>query len=231
MIYENIVKGKFLERPNRFIAHCEVNGKKEVVHVKNTGKCKELLVPGTTVFLEEHNNPNRKTKFSLISVIKNNRIINMDSQVPNKVVYEALVNGVIKLPGLDEEIVNIRCEKTYKSSRFDVYIETENKKAFVEVKGVTLEEDDVVLFPDAKTERGVKHVLELVEASKDGYLAYIVFVVQMSDVKYFTPNIERHKEFGEALSYAKSQGVNILAYECNVDETSIVATKEVLGKL
>ena len=231
MIYENIVKGKFLERPNRFIAHCEVNGKKEVVHVKNTGKCKELLVPGTTVFLEEHNNPNRKTKFSLISVIKNNRIINMDSQVPNKVVYEALVNSVIKLPGLDEEIVNIRCEKTYKSSRFDVYIETENKKAFVEVKGVTLEEEDVVLFPDAKTERGVKHVLELVEASKDGYLAYIVFVVQMSDVKYFTPNIERHKEFGEALSYAKSQGVNILAYECNIDETSLVATKEVLVKL
>ena len=169
--------------------------------------------------------------FSLISVIKNNRIINMDSQVPNKVVYEALVNSVIKLPGLDEEIVNIRCEKTYKSSRFDVYIETENKKAFVEVKGVTLEEEDVVLFPDAKTERGVKHVLELVEASKDGYLAYIVFVVQMSDVKYFTPNIERHKEFGEALSYAKSQGVNILAYECNIDETSIVATKEVLVKL
>ena len=231
MIYKNIVKGKFIERPNRFIAHCEVNGKEEVVHVKNTGKCRELLIPGTTVFLEEHDNPNRKTKFSLISVVKGNRIINMDFQVPNKVVYEALVNGVIKLPGLDEDIVNIRCEKTYKSSRFDIYIETENKKAFVEVKGVTLEEDDIVMFPDAKTERGVKHVLELVEAYKDGYLTYIVFVVQMSGVKYFTPNITMHKEFGEALNFARSQGVNIIAYECYVDEISIVATKEVLVKL
>lgn len=227
MIYNNIIEAKFIERPNRFIAHCEVNGKEEVVHVKNTGKCRELLIPNTTVFLEEHDNPKRKTKYSLISVQKGDKLINMDSQVPNKVVYEGILSNTIKLPGLDEEIKYIRCEKTYKSSRFDIYIETENKKVFVEVKGVTLEENDVVMFPDAKTERGVKHVLELIEASKEGYLTYIVLVVQMSNVKYFTPNIAMHKEFGDALKEAKKEGVNLLAYECMVTKSSIEATKEV----
>lgn len=227
MIYKNIVQGKFIERPNRFIAHCEVDGKEEIVHVKNTGKCRELLLPNTTVFLEKHDNPKRKTKYSLIGVQKGERLINMDSQVPNKVVYEGILNNTIKLPGLNEEIKNIRCEKTYKSSRFDIYIETENKKAFVEVKGVTLEEDDIVMFPDAKTQRGVKHVLELIEASKEGYLTYVVFVIQMSDVKYFTPNIAMHKEFGDALKEAKKEGVNILAHECMVTQNSIEATKTV----
>ncbi|GAA0863027.1 DNA/RNA nuclease SfsA [Paraclostridium tenue] len=227
MVYENMVKATFIKRPNRFIAHCMINGKEEIVHVKNTGKCKELLIEGCTVYLQEHDNPNRKTKYSLISVIKGNRLINMDSQVPNKVAYEALVNKDIILPGLNEEITYIKAEKTYKSSRFDIYIETENKKAFVEIKGVTLEEDGVVLFPDAKTERGVKHINELVEASKDGYISYILFVIQMKGVKYFTPNTKMHKEFADTLKNASLKGVNIIAYDCNVDYKSISINKKV----
>lgn len=227
MVYENMVKAKFIKRPNRFIAHCIVNGKEEIVHVKNTGKCKELLIKGCTVYLQEHDNPNRKTKYSLISVIKGDRLINMDSQVPNKVAYEALVNKDIILPGLNEEITYIKAEKTYKSSRFDIYIETENKKAFVEIKGVTLEEDGVVLFPDAKTERGVKHINELVEASKDGYISYLLFVIQMKGVKYFTPNTKMHKEFADTLKNASLKGVNIIAYDCNVDYKSISINEKV----
>ncbi|MEG2984095.1 MAG: DNA/RNA nuclease SfsA [Peptostreptococcaceae bacterium] len=227
MIYENMIEATFLKRPNRFIAHCIVNGKEEIVHVKNTGKCRELLVPGCSVYLQEHDNPNRKTKFSLISVIKGNRLINMDSQVPNKVVYEALLNNSIVLPGLDEEITFIKCEKTYKSSRFDIYIETENKKAFVEVKGVTLEENGVVLFPDAKTERGLKHINELIEARKNSYLSYIFFLVQMDGVKYFTPNTKMHDEFARALENASLNGVNIISYDCNVTCDSISIKEKV----
>ena len=202
MKYQNIVEGKFLERPNRFISYCEIDNNIEKVHVKNTGKCKELLIPKCKVYLEESDNPNRKTKYSLISVQKGNRLINMDSQVPNKVVYEALLNNKISLPGLNENIIKIKPETTYENSRFDIYIETENKRAFIEVKGVTLEEDDIVMFPDAKTERGVKHINELVKASKEGYLSYIVFVIQMSDVIYFTPNDKMHKDLGDALRIA-----------------------------
>ena len=151
----------------------------------------------------------------------------MDSQVPNKVVYEGLINNKIVLQGLDEEIIHIKQKKTYENSRFDIYLETENKKVFIEVKGVTLEENDIVMFPDAKTERGVKHINELIKASKDGYLSYIIFVVQMSDVKYFTPNDKMHKELGDALRNAKSNGVNILAYDCNVTSDTIEIKDEV----
>ncbi|CEP80804.1 DNA/RNA nuclease SfsA [Paraclostridium sordellii] len=221
MIYENIVEAIFIERPNRFIAHCIVNGKEEVVHVKNTGKCRELLIPGCKVYLQEHYNPKRKTKFSLISVIKENRLINMDSQAPNKVVYESLINNKINLPGLKGDIKYIKPEKTYGDSRFDIYIETDTEKAFLEVKGVTLEEDGIVLFPDAKTERGVKHINELIKAIEDGYLSYILFVIQMDNVKYFTPNIKMHKEFGQALKNAQYKGVNILAYDCDVTLNSL----------
>lgn len=221
MIYENIVEAIFIERPNRFIAYCIVKGKEEVVHVKNTGKCRELLIPGCKVYLQEHDNPKRKTKFSLISVIKGNRLINMDSQAPNKVAYEALINNQINLPGLKGDIKYIKPEKTYGDSRFDIYIETDTEKAFLEVKGVTLEEDGIVLFPDAKTERGVKHINELIKATDDGYLSYILFVIQMDNVKYFTPNIKMHKEFGQALKNAYSKGVNILAYDCDVTLNSL----------
>ena len=231
MNYKKIVQATFIERPNRFIAYCKINETIEKVHVKNTGRCRELLIPNCTVYLEESDNPNRKTKYSLIAVQKGNRLINMDSQVPNKVVQEALINKTIVLPGLDEEITFIKPEKTYGNSRFDIYLETKNKKAFIEIKGVTLEEDGVVLFPDAKTERGVKHIKELIEAKKDGYHSYVVFVVQMKDVKYFTPNIKMHKELGDALIEAQNSGVNILAYDCEVTPNSIEIKDEVNVKL
>ena len=216
MKYDNILKGKFISRPNRFIAHIEINGKVEICHVKNTGRCKELLIPNARVFVQENNNPKRKTKFSLISVIKENKLINMDSQVPNKIVHEWISDG-----SLITDITLIKPESKYKSSRFDFYIETENRKAFIEVKGVTLENQGVVKFPDAPTERGVKHVKELCECVKEGYDAYIIFVVQMKNVLHFEPNVETHKEFAEALKEAKKQGVHIIAVDCHVNENSI----------
>jgi sugar fermentation stimulation protein len=216
MKYENIIKGKFIARPNRFIAHVEVNEKIEICHVKNTGRCKELLIPGATVFLQENNNPKRKTRFSLIGVIKGERLINIDSQIPNKVVHEWIRKG-----NLFNEVTLIKPEKTYNKSRFDFYVETKEKRIFIEVKGVTLEENNVVRFPDAPTERGVKHINELCDCIKEGYEAYIVFVIQMRGVSYFEPNDETHKEFGDALRKAKKLGVNIVAVDCEIREDSI----------
>lgn len=227
MKYNNIVKAEFIERPNRFIAYCKVHGNIEKVHVKNTGRCKELLIPNCTVYLEESDNPNRKTKYSLIAVQKGDRLINMDSQVPNKVVYEALVNKSIILPNLDEEIKLIKPEKTYGNSRFDIYLETENKKVFIEIKGATLEEENIVMFPDAKTERGVKHINELIKASKEGYKCYVIFVVQMHNVLYFTPNKEMHIELADALNEASTNGVDVLAYDCIVNPNSIIINNDV----
>lgn len=227
MNYKKVVKAKFIDRPNRFIAFCDIDGKIEKVHVKNTGRCRELLKDNVVVYLEESDNPNRKTKYSLISVEKGNRLINMDSQVPNKVVYEGIINKKILLPGINEEITFIKTEKTYKKSRFDIYLETKSKKIFIEVKGVTLEENDIVKFPDAKTERGVKHINELIEAKKDGYECYILFLIQMNNVLYFTPNNEMHKELGDALVNAKNNGVKVLAYDSLVEFNSITVNKEV----
>jgi len=216
MKYDNILKGKFISRPNRFIAHIEINGKAEICHVKNTGRCKELLTASAIVFVQENNNPKRKTKFSLIGVIKGKRMINMDSQVTNKVVHEWILNG-----NLIPEVTLIKPESKYNNSRFDFYIETKNRKIFIEVKGVTLESEGIVKFPDAPTERGVKHVKELCDCVKEGYDAYIIFVIQMKDVLHFEPNLEMHKEFAEALKEAKKNGVNILAVDCEVKEDSI----------
>lgn len=216
MKYENIIKGKFIARPNRFIAHVEINGEIEVCHVKNTGRCKELLISGVTVFVQENDNPKRKTKFSLIGVIKDKRMINIDSQVPNKAVHEWILKG-----NLFKEPTLVKPEKTYKKSRFDFYVETKEKKIFIEVKGVTLEDNNVVRFPDAPTERGVKHIKELCDSIKEGYEAYIIFVIQMKDVLYFEPNDDTHKEFGEALREAKTAGVNIIAVDCEIGEDSI----------
>ena len=216
MEYERIEKAEFLNRPNRFIANCIVNGCEEVVHVKNTGRCKELLVPGSTVYLQKSDNPKRKTKWDLIAVEKGERLINMDSQIPNKAVYEWLRKG-----NLFGEGAYIRPETKYKNSRFDVYVEYKERKAFIEVKGVTLEEDGVVRFPDAPSERAVKHVTELVSAVQDGYEAYVFFVIQMKGVKYFTPNIKTHKAFADALKMAVEKGVHVLAYDCNVTKDSI----------
>lgn len=222
MIYERMKEGRFIKRPNRFIAHVEIDGKEEIVHVKNTGRCMELLTPGAVVYLQESANPERKTKWDLISVEKGKRMINMDSQIPN-----ALVCEFIKAGNLFSDVKLVRPETTYGNSRFDLYVEYEDKKAFIEVKGVTLETDGVVSFPDAPSERAIKHVEELVKARKDGYETYVFFVVQMSDVWYFTPNREKHLAFAEALVKAAESGVKVLAYECQVSSDQIEITKPV----
>lgn len=222
MRYRNIEEGIFLKRPNRFIAHVEINGRVEVCHVKNTGRCRELLVPGALVFLEKSDNLNRKTQYDLIAVRKGERLINMDSQIPNAAAEEWLKAG--NLFGKD---ARIKREVTYGNSRFDLYIESGQRKIFMEVKGVTLEEDGIVRFPDAPTQRGVKHIKELCQCIKDGYEAYIMFVIQMEDVKYFEPNYETHAEFGETLKEAERAGVHILAYSCNVRKDLINIEKPV----
>lgn len=222
MKYENIYEGRFIDRPNRFIAHAEIDGHIETVHVKNTGRCAELLKAGATVYIQDSKNPERKTKWDLIAVKKENRIINMDSQIPNKAVKEWIEEGEFF-----KDVASIRPEYTYRNSRFDLYIETKERKVFIEVKGVTLEENGVVRFPDAPSERAVKHVKELECAVKEGYEAYVFFVIQMNDVRYFTPNTETHPEFAEALREAQKSGVKIIAYDCQVKSDSIHIDKEV----
>lgn len=227
IVYDNMLEATFIKRPNRFIAHCMLDGEEVIAHVKNTGRCKELLIEGVKVYLQWNDNPNRKTKYSLISVGKGERLINMDSQVPNKMVYEALNNKTFVLPGVKEELTHLKGEKTYKQSRFDFYFETKTQKGFIEVKGVTLEKNGVVLFPDAPTERGLKHIHELIEARSEGYLAYVIFVIQMDNIKYFTPNMETHKAFGEALKVAEIKGVKVLAYDSIVTKESIRINQEI----
>lgn len=216
MKYRNITYGKFISRPNRFIAIADVDGKTEVCHVKNTGRCRELLIPGVDVILEGSDNPSRKTKYDLVAVYKEGELINIDSQAPNRVFGEwAAEHGYFgKCP-------SIRPESKYKNSRFDFYIESDGRKIFTEVKGVTLEENGVVLFPDAPTERGVKHVNELIDAAKNGYEAYIFFVIQMKNCSYFTPNRRTHPDFAEVLVKAKENGVNIQAVNCTVTPDSM----------
>lgn len=226
MKYNKVKTGIFKSRPNRFIAYVEMDGEVKTCHVKNTGRCKELLIPGVTVYLEEQDNPKRKTKYDLIGVQKGNRLINMDSQAPNKVVYEWIMLG-----GLFPDIKLIKTEKTYGNSRFDLYVETENKQIYIEVKGVTLEEDGIVRFPDAPTERGVKHVRELIACVEEGYEAYIIFVIQMKDVTYFEPNNVTHPAFGEALKEAEEKGVHILAMDCDVEFDQLNVRKNVKVKL
>lgn len=220
MKYSNIVQGTFLLRSNRFIAQVIIDGRVETCHVKNTGRLGELLKENATVFLQKSPNPDRKTAYSLIGVVKGSRIVNIDSQAPNRVFYESLLNGKILLPGF-KEITQVMSEKTYGNSRFDFYVENKKRRAFIEVKGVTLEEDGVAKFPDAPTERGVKHVMELVKAKNNGFDAFVVFIIQMSGIKYFTPNDTTHREFGNALRYASQNGVRVLAYECDVGTGSM----------
>lgn len=226
MVYENIRQAKFISRPNRFIANIEIDGKVEIAHVKNTGRCKELLIAGATIFVQEFYNTNRKTKYDVISVYKGDRLINMDSQVPNKVFSEWIHAG-----NLLSDFTLIKPEAEYENSRFDFYIEIGNRKIFVEVKGVTLEENGVALFPDAPTERGMKHINELCDSMKNGYEAYIVFIVQMKDILYFTPNNITQKTFGDALIKAKKQGLGIIALNCDITENSITAKDYVEVKL
>ena len=215
MRYANITKAKFIARPNRFIAQVEVDGHIETVHVKNTGRCKELLIPGCTVFLTASDNPERKTKYDLVAVIKDNGLlINIDSQAPNKVAAEYLQsqNYDVIIP-----------EYTYGDSRIDFYMEKGKKKYLMEVKGCTLERDGIGYFPDAPTERGVKHINELIKAKKAGYHAILAFVIQMDGVTEVRPNIETHPEFGKVFDKAKKAGVEILFIPCHVEIENIVA--------
>ena len=222
MKYNKIVEGIFISRPNRFIAYVDVNGKTETIHVKNTGRCRELLTDKARVYLSVSDNPLRKTGYDLIAVKKGDLLINMDSQIPNDVCEEMLKKHTI----FSENAI-IKREYTYKSSRFDFYIEDGERRIFLEVKGCTLENNGIASFPDAPTERGVKHINELISAIKDGYEAYIVFIIQMKGVTQFRPNDITHKAFGDALRLAHKKGVKILAYDCKVTPDSIEADREV----
>jgi len=222
MTYTNTCKGTFIARPNRFIAHVEIDGKVEIAHVKNTGRCKELLIPGASVVLQKADNPMRKTPYDLIAVWKGSRLINMDSAAPNKAFLAYLQSGA-HIDG----ITHIKPEAKYGTSRFDFYVEVGSRKIFIETKGVTLEEDGVVLFPDAPTERGVRHLQELSSCVVEGYEAQVVFVVQMGDVTYFTPNNTIHPAFGAALLAAKKAGVEVFAFDCVVAEDSLTIGKPV----
>lgn len=223
MKYERMLKGKFLERPNRFIAYAELAGKRETIHVKNTGRCAELLKPGAAIYVQESDNLERKTKWDLICVEKGGRLVNMDSQIPNKVVQEWIEEG--RLFG---DVHLVKPETTYGNSRFDLYVEAgDSRRIFIEVKGVTLEENGVVRFPDAPSERAVKHLEELCKAVKEGYETYVFFVIQMKGVRYFTPNTDTHPAFCKALKKARAAGVHVLAYDCIVTTDSIRVDEEV----
>ncbi len=220
MKYKGMREGRFISRPNRFIALVEIDGREEVCHVKNTGRCRELFVPGARVFVQEKDELHRKTKFDLITVYKGDMPVNVDSAAPNRVFAEWA-----KSSGFFGNITCFKPECRYKNSRFDFYVEAEGKKIYIEVKGVTLEQDGVVSFPDAPTERGVKHVLELCDCVKEGYDAYIFFIVQMEQAEYFVPNREKHPAFAEALTTAAKQGVKVRCLTCRVSPDTLFADK------
>lgn len=226
MKYSKIISGEFISRPNRFIAKVNINGAQEIVHVKNTGRCKELLIKGCRVYLSQSDNPNRKTKYDLIAVEKikelgETLLINMDSQAPNDVACEWLKNEFFPIG------TKIRREVKFGDSRFDFYAENEYEKSFIEVKGVTLEKNGIALFPDAPTIRGVKHINELIKAKECGFSAYILFVVQTKGVTAFSPNAETHPEFAETLKNAIDKGVTVLVYDCNVTTDSLTIDSQI----
>ena len=220
--YEMMKAGSFLSRPNRFLAHVVIDGREEICHVKNTGRCRELLRPGAMVWCQHHEDPSRKTAWSLITVQKGERLVNIDSQIPNKLAY-----NYVNSSNLGFQPYLVKSEKTYGNSRFDLYYESEGRKGFVEVKGVTLEEDGVARFPDAPTERGRKHLLELQEAVANGYEAWVLFVIQMPDILRFEPNWPRDPEFAETLCQVSQNGVKVRAVECAVTPDGLAITKEI----
>ena len=221
MKYENMVPGKFLCRPNRFVAHVQIDGNVQIVHVKNTGRCRELLPEGVQVWCEKNDAPNRKTKYDLICVQKGDRLINMDSQAPNAAAGEWLRGG-----GLPD-VHQVRSEVKFANSRFDFAFQKEGKPCFMEVKGVTLENDGICAFPDAPTLRGAKHLRELIQAAQAGYGAYVLFVIQMENVQCLRPNDATDPEFGEALRQAERAGVRLLAMDCRVTPDSMTLRKAV----
>ena len=230
MTYPNIRPGIFIKRPNRFIAHVEVDGAEEICHVKNTGRCRELLVPGAKVWLVESDNPERKTRFDLVAVEKvradGTLLINMDSQAPNHIFREWAEAGNFR-----PELKILRGETTFGNSRFDFYWEDSEKRGFVEIKGVTLEHDGVVRFPDAPTERGVKHLEELISAKAAGYEAAVCFIVQMEGMKHLEPNDATHPAFGDALRKCAAAGVEVFALECETAPGYVKAVREIPVKL
>ena len=225
MRYSNVVSGVFLARPNRFIAHVEIDGREEICHVKNTGRCRELLQPGTRVWCQRSDNPNRKTKYDLIAVQKGERLINMDSQAPNTAAREWLLSGELG------KIEQLKAECVHGDSRFDFSFVLEGKRCFLEVKGVTLENDGICAFPDAPTQRGEKHLKGLIHAAEEGFGAYVLFVIQMADVKYLRPNDGTDPAFGTALREAAEKGVTVLAMDCAVTPDSMNLRLPVLVNL
>ena len=221
MTYSNMIPGTFLSRPNRFIAHIEIDGRTEVVHVKNTGRCRELLPAGAQVWCQKSDNPSRKTKYDLITVQKGSRLINMDSQAPNIAAKEWLLSG-----GLGH-VENLRAETVHGDSRYDFSFTKDGKICFLEVKGVTLETDGICAFPDAPTERGAKHLKGLTRAAKDGFGAYVLFVIQMADVESIHPNDATDPGFGAALREAAANGVEVLAMDCHVTVDSMTINEPV----
>ena len=222
MLYSNIQQGYFLSRPNRFIAHVEISGVTEICHVKNTGRCRELLTERAVVYVQQHDDSKRKTKYSLIAVRKGNLLINMDSQAPNKAVAEWLTD---KQPFGEIRVMKPECR--HGNSRFDFYVETEKRKIFIEVKGVTLENNGIAMFPDAPTARGVKHLQELTDCLQQGYEAAAIFVIQFTGAKLFKPNYATHPEFAQALRAAQAAGVQVVALECTVTPESMCIGKSV----
>ncbi|MFR5601868.1 MAG: DNA/RNA nuclease SfsA [Lachnospiraceae bacterium] len=232
MVYENIKAGIFIKRPNRFLAHVEVEGQIQICHVKNTGRCRELLIPGVGVFVQYHPEAvlkGRKTEYSLISVYKETALgmvlVNMDSQAPNQLAEEWLRSGRFPFPG---EITGIRREVKYGDSRFDLAFQIDGRQAFMEVKGVTLENDGIAMFPDAPTIRGVKHLRELAKAAEAGYEAFVLFVVQMKGITGFLPNEKTHPEFADALIAARESGVHVLIYDCQVQKNGLEIDQPVI---
>lgn len=228
MKYDDVIEAQFIKRPNRFIAHVLVDGKEQIAHVRNTGRCREILTEGTKVILEKAKNPDRKTAYSLIAAYKGDMLINIDSQIPNAVVFEGVKNN--KIPAL-LNVNNIKREVTYGNSRFDIYFEKEDSRGFIEVKGVTLEDNGLAMFPDAPTERGRKHIEEMAAAVANGYEGFIIFLIQMKGVHAFSPNFSMDPEFAEELRKSASLGVKVLAYDSIVkkDEIIISAPIEVIG--
>ena len=237
MRYQEIVRGAFLERPNRFIARVDLDGQTVVAHVKNTGRCRELLLPGAAVYLERAASTARKTAFDLVAVEKARSgrpplLINMDAQAPNRVFHEWVLTGKGAEAGLPRPTL-LRPETTWGNSRFDFYWEESDsrRRGYVEVKGVTLEEDGIVRFPDAPTERGVKHLEELAAACRAGYEACVFFVVQMAEARYFAPNDRTHPAFGAALRRAAAEGVRVLAWDCRVEPDALELARQVPVRL
>lgn len=219
MKYNKVIEGIFIKRPNRFIAHVTIDGNEEIVHVKNTGRCRELLLPGVKVILEDcSHNPNRKTKYSLIAVYKGDMLVNMDSQVPNTVIYESLIAN--KINSL-KELSLVKKEVSFDNSRFDIYFESQAKKGFIEIKGVTLEDKGIARFPDAPTQRGKKHVMEMVKAVEEGYVGIIFFLIQMRGPEEFRLNWEMDPEFSQAVKFASENGVLVMAFDSIVSDNSI----------